>query len=480
MAFTFLDEKQFALAGAAAGAPCLCEDQGKLITVFPVSTSLGEAFAGKSVPALLEDLAQKCEGLSGAVFSVFPDRVPCGSGEPLDNAWGRFFEELSLCGDFAETVNPGKLCKRLGSLKKLYIPASVGDAGAVSARGFVISSPEAGRLYSKMLFTSVLVDQVKGDKSRKQYAFEELWKAQGSALFCRKGSGGIHCGAIRNEAYSALIRAEQMGRETGRFSPSLQAFDFDIDGADEWLFCDTKLNCMVRPKGGGVFEIDYLPKAWNYADTCLDRTVFCERLLPVGTVAESLETGAVKGARLCTQERYEPAEVEKQRRRLRLALARTSGPFGGVEIEKTFTLKKDTLCVKYSLANRGGQPESFCLAPEIDIAVPGETEAFVRFYACRGSEADTALVGTAFPDGKTAASGTAAGVDGIKIHDLKNEAQIALGASCRFDAKIVPVYLPDSASGKKLFQAFCIMPLLPVNLEPGKTWEVEFSLRFSD
>ena len=259
MAYTFLSERQFELAGVPPDAPCVCEDQGKLITAFPVSLSLESALSEKSVSALLEDMARAGADRSGeTVVSIFPDRPVSGEGDSPEHAWNRFFEELSLCEAFVETVNPGKIFRRLGGLRKAYFPDST--AGATPARRFIIEHPEAGRLYSKMIFSNTLIAHVRGDKARKDSAREELWKSQSGVLFCRPGSRGIHGNALRSAAYSAMLGAERRTREAGKFEPSLLPFDFDMNGDDEWLFHDAKINCYVQSRGGGSSSWTTCPK----------------------------------------------------------------------------------------------------------------------------------------------------------------------------------------------------------------------------
>jgi len=498
MGFTFLGERQFAQAGAPVDVPCICEDQGKLITVFPVSQSLEASLAKKSVSALLEDFSRarmksmRAQGETGdTVVSIFPGKAVSDGEGSLDQAWNRFFEELSLCENFVETVSPGKLFKRLKGLRKVYIPDSVGDKESVPARRFIIEQPEAGRLYSKMIFTNMLVSHVRGDKSRRDSAYEELWKAQGSALFCRTGKRGLHDNTLRSAAYGAILGAERITRESGKFEPSLLCFDFDLDGETEWLFHEAKLNCYVKSRGGRIFELDYLPKIWNYLDTGGDRAAFIDRLLPAGTKAESLETGtcsATEGARFCGNEHYELGDIDKVRRKLRLVLQKNSPvggrqpdtPFGFMEIEKKIALRKDAVTVRYSLANRGTEKADLCFSPEIDLSLPGETDAFTRFYACKSGEADRLLSGSAFPSGAPA-SGTVLTVDGVKIHDIKNEVQLTLSANKSFDGRVLPVFVSvdDGGDSGKLFQAFCVMPLFHVSVAAGKTWDTELTLRFS-
>ena len=468
MGFTFLSERQFALAGGGtAPSPCVCEDQGKLITVFPVLQSLETALAEKNISALLEDFSRRRPEGSETVVSIFPEKLFTGTDTSPDYAWGRFFEDLSLCKDFVEPVSPGKLLKSLGGLPKLSFPDSTGAADNIPPRRFIIEYPEANRIYSKMIFTNVLINQLRGDKSRKLSAREELWKAQGSALFCSPGAGGLHSHSLRNAAYSALLGAERVTREKGKFTQSLVPFDFNLDGVDEWLFRDAKINCYVQSTGGGIFELDYLPKTWNYLDTSGGRLAFADRLLPAGTTVQN-PGSSPDARRLCRSERYELADLDKLRRKLRLILRQSPAlPFGYIEIEKTFLLKKDTVCVNYSLANRGAEKESFHFAPEIDLALPGEGDSFVRFFACKAAAGDTLL-----------AEPLLYGADSLKIHDIKNEVQITLTVTRPFDGRIALVSVSGGAD-MELYQAICVMPLIPVSLESGESWEVEFSLKFS-
>ncbi|MDR2718797.1 MAG: DUF1926 domain-containing protein [Treponema sp.] len=497
MGFTFLGERQFALAGGNEYAPCICEDQGKLITVFPVLQSPEAALAGKGVSALLSNLLENYNKRrpekAEPVAALFPLKVSVGKHETAEKAWCRFFEELSRCESYAETVIPGKLMKNLNGLQKLYIPDSSDTADEMPPRRFTIAHPEAGGIYAKMVFTNVLINQLRGDKSRKLSAHEELWKAEGGDLFRFTGADGLHNHLLRNAAYSALLGAERVSREKSKFVPSLVPFDFNMDGAQEWLFQDARINCYVQSTGGGIFELDYLPKTWNYLDTCGGRFAFADRLLPPALKVENLKYGAIDGARLCRGESYEPVELDKVRRKLRLLLHRlpslektpsspktksssslkssslkTPPPFGNIEIEKTYSLKKDAVCAGYIFTNCGTVKEIFQFAPEIDLALPGETDAFTRFFSCKSVQADTAL-----------AQPLLRAIDGLKIHDIKNEVQISLAANRPFDGKISPVRIPDDTTGAELYQAWCIMPLFPVSLEPGEKWELEFTLRFS-
>jgi len=442
-----------------------------------VSQSLEEDLTKKNIFTVLKAVNSVHNENQENIVSIFPDKLNAGPDGSVDWAWGNFFDELSNCESFVETVNPGRLLKTLNGAQKLYIPDSTRDENSVPPRRFIIENPEARGIYSKMIFTNVLINQLRGDKSRKLSAHEELWKAQSGDLFCSKGKR-LRSHLVRNAAYAALLRAEQVTREKGKFAPSLVPFDFNLDGIEEWLFQDAKINCYVQSGGGGIFELDYQPKAWNYLYTRGGRPAFADTLLPKGAVVETCDYDGIKGdallpaaplsGRLCYNERYELAELDKVRRKLTLLLRQSpAAAFGGVEIEKIYQVKKDSIHVSYTITNRGTGPEVFQFAPSIDLALPGEGESFARFYSCKPGVPDAPVYGLPSE------------TDCLKIHDIKNEVQITLSSGKPFDVRIAPVRVKNPDNGEELYQAYCVIPLFPLTLEAGNSWEVEFTLKFS-
>ncbi|GHV02452.1 glycosyl hydrolase [Spirochaetia bacterium] len=482
MAYTFLDEGQFMAAGlsggearlAAAGSgedlyrPCITEDQGKLITVFPISSKLKAAIAKSSPHDTLEKLASSLGGPDqDKVFSVFPEAAASDTAS-AELFWHEFFENLSRCESFLEFTGPAKYLKGRRGLKKAYFPNSQG-------RQYLIRSPEANGIYSKMVFSHTLINQLRGDKSRKRTAREELWKAQGADVF----SEGICCSGIRKAAYRALLGAEKITRETGAFTPSLMNFDFDLDNEGEYLFQGERINCYIHLEGAEVFELDYLPKTWNYLDTVSRhpagrRGAFSDRLLPMGVSPEDVINAALHGGggiRFCGGERFEPAEMDKGRGKVSFTLPpKNDAPFGQIGIEKSYQLRKDTLTVSYTLTNRDEEAADFQFAPVIDLSFPGEGENFVRLL--RNNTAVKPESGGSF---------SLKDVESLKFQDLKNEAIINLGSARPFDALIFPVHSPCNIGGNEmeLYQSTCIIPLLRIVLKSGEAWKNEFTLKIS-
>jgi hypothetical protein len=243
MGYTFLDETQFAGAGAPVGAgslyrPCITEDQGKLITIFPIAGRLSGAVGEKPLE-VFEDLLSLPRDRD-CLLTVFPRNISGTGGDGgEDLAYHRFFEELSNLDSRVEFTTPGRIFKNLKMEEKFYFPGTWGmdDSGEVPAhrsRQFLVDHPEANGVYARMIYTRMLINQLRGDKSRKRTATEELWKAQDSRIFCP--AQGICPPQVRKAAYRALLEAERITRERRSFTPSLSVFDIDLDGTGEYLF----------------------------------------------------------------------------------------------------------------------------------------------------------------------------------------------------------------------------------------------------
>jgi hypothetical protein len=488
MGYAFLGENQFLMAGldpAGLFAPCISEDQGKLITIFPVLRSVESELAEKNISLVLEDLHRRLPPGGEKIVSIFPERLVSGEGESPDYTWNRFFEELSLSEALVECVSPGKLIKGLKGLKKLSFPDSLGNAAGITGnnervtpRRFVIEHPEANGVYAKMIFTTMLINQLRGDKSRKHSAREELWKAQDCDLFCPPEGGDLRRHVPRKAAYRSLIEAERITREKGKFSPSLIQFDFDFDGEAEYLFQDARLNCYIELAGAGVFELDYLPKTWNYLDAGSvrepgraprRRSAFADYVLPAGAEdplrLASAPAALPDRARLCYTEKY-VASGSRPKGKVCFTLPPAPDglcPFGNIEIEKCFALKKDLLAVSYSITNRGGESETFRFIPEINLSFAGEGEAFVRFFVCKSSAKDEPV----------SADSRISGAEGLKIQDLANEVQINLVSAKPFDGCLCTARMGER------YQSSRILPLFELSLGSGERWTNEFGLRFS-
>jgi len=478
MNYTFLDEACFTAAGASVRnaffhEPCITEDQGKIITVFPVYSSLDSI----KPAAMLEKLnALPCDSPGGPV-TVFPV-FDINPGVKAETEFQHFFEELSAADPQIEFTTPSRIYRNLRGLKKLYFSGSHYTAGdtALPPRQFLTVCPEAGAIYAKMIHTRLLVNQLRGDKARKHSALEELLKAQDSALFTPEGLSNT---AVRKAAYCALLEADKITRES-HGTPSLSVFDYDLDGEDEYVFQDEKLNCYVKATGAYLFELDYLPGTCNFLDTFVTgnsgsqerkrRGAFTEYLVP-GAAIPALNWQGVNGAHYCGNETFENVKCDRVHKQAQFRLAfpadssAANGEFPrGMEMLKTWYLKRNIISLQYEIKNSGNGPLDFFLIPSVDLSFSGRTAA----------QADAALRIVAIRNARETITSdqaelTVPDLRGLEFQDMKNEVVLSLECTRTFTAGI---FMVDSSY-------ICLMPVLPIKLEKGKNLEIGFSVRIT-
>jgi hypothetical protein len=504
MAYTFLGEDQFRASGIEGReiyAPWITEDQGKLVTVFPVIGSVNGRNSGAEIHDLINGrnsgsgIRDRTEHTQAGLSFVPEDGLitffPRFPGDNAETAIGSFFEKLAggIAEKKLEMSLPGKFLKTAGSLNRIYFPSSA-DSGFMShlddgrkfsclqPRRFLMSYSEANNLYSKMYFTHTLINQLRGDKARKKTAREELWKAQGADAFCRTAGRDIACSMVRKHAYRSLISAERITREKGNFVPSLLTFDFDLDGEAEYLFQDKNVNCYVKAEGASVFELDYLPRGWNYLDTfsphrSFRRYAFMDRFFDPGVsanVLEALARGTGNTGRFCGRELYE-ASADRQHGRVLFKLSGdTTGdtglPFGHIEIEKSYQLEKNIVVLSYTLTNRGEAETDFCFVSQFDLSF-ADSE---HFSVCSGSVAPgvPALPKNGF---------LAAGLKAVEVSDTKNNSVLGFSSERSFDLYLFQINAEANVS--ETYQSSCFLPLFRLKLGSRESWSTVLKLSVS-
>jgi hypothetical protein len=496
--YTFLEAEQFGTGGASG--PRLTEDQGKTLTVFPLSQRYGEAGADEIIRQLTGPAGEpggSPGGEPGAVISVFLEKPPGGvEGEDPELSYYRFFEALDRAVDESRLLitTPGRFLKGAPTLKKAFFPSSAGhvftawaaDTGHLVTRAFLVKYPEANGIYSKMMYTGAIINQLKGDKVRKRTAREELWKAQGWDVLCHLGDGGAYKSSLRNAAYRSLLDAEGITREKGSFVTSVLPLDIDFDGQKEYLFQNKNINFYVRPLGAAIFEFDYLPKTWNYLDTfarrqesylppisALDecpRGAFQDRLAPEGLSFGDAAARRFGLSRNCALERYECVNCVSAKGMADFTLGTAEAlPFGGITIEKKYRIRRDGLTVNYILSNRGAGTERFCFVPEMDFSFAGEGPASKRVFALIGEERRM-LSGE---------SGEFSRASALEFQDIKNEIILNLEADSPLDFWVFPIRTTCRIDGVigDYYQSTCVIPAQRLTLKPGDSQKFQFSFR---
>ena len=454
LSYGFVDERRFIDAGLTEDQytmPCVSEDKGKIITVFPLFSRLGKAMRERGAAAALEELGKK-RAKENFVRTVFPDFFPANEDAENEAFIRRFFEDVSRFeGRFTFSL-PGREEPVSQTRQKVYFRQTID-------KKYVVDFPEAGMIYAKMTHTKTLIEQLKGDKERKISAREELWKAEDFSLFCYdeqcenfpanaggERAPGVLGASLRNASYSAMLGAERITREKIGWLPSLAAYDLDFDGAFEFLFQGKKMNCYVRLRGASLFELDYMPVSWNYQNTLslpvhpaapFPRDIeasFSDLLLP--PESEVYDGGSCPGARSLGGEVYKQVSLDRIHQTAVFSLEPRAGPFGAISLLKSYKLSGNIFTVHYKLTNTGSEKLAFTFLTKINLSFPSEDEKVLRLFAY-DSYTSFSNNGekTAIAQSETPVSNLMA----IDFQDLRNELIINVSCDEKFDAQLQQV-----------------------------------------
>lgn len=523
MEFTFLDEEFFEDAGLFNGElyqPCMTEDQGKKVVIFPISNRLISQFFLISPEEMLEQIIECGSDKEERVITLLLN------GEDLDFTDGKlqarldlFFELINQNKKKIDVVLPGKLVREYGQMKKVYFGCvSPGDIGRWSgpvfrervsnddapAKGFTTLSnpvntqsffrhflakyPESNLLYSRMIDIHMQISQVRGDKQRKKTAELELYKSQNhSAFWHGGGSPGIYSAENRRLAYAALIEAEKVTRERSGFRASIVKDDFDMDGLDEIIYRGLSLNAHIHCKGGTIFEIDYFRtphnylgtmarhKEWYHEDDVTDlytRSSFIDHFFRQDEKIENFRDMTYRENGDFISEVYDVEKFNKERKEVTLfrngSIITKKNKFF-VQLRKKYSFKRNTIIIEYELLNKSETGLTTTFGSEINLAFSSPIGPVINI-STKVEEKEIKQKDEKF---------TQKGINELQIHDKARKANIVLETDTPCDIWSFPINT-KTGTGKvveELYQANCFVPIWNLSLPPGKSWKNRLQFR---
>lgn len=288
--YTFLPANKLVSAGLAQedlGSPILTEDQRKMIYVFPVFDTgeiLSSAMPFESALEKIEAIYPEC-----GLYTIMADghSIPAmweASGlESPDVMFERTFAWFQKnCLDI-ETTTAQAQAKTFRSSTLFYLSSCASSRVTEAflaqnrampssalphiSRQLILGNPAARLLSDKMQHVRGLVNLLRGDKSRKKSAQEDLWRTQSGDAYWESFLGGIRRPEVRIGLYRNLLEAEKATRIHGSFSPGVLLDDIDCDGEREILYQAADYNCYVHSKGALAFELDSMKSRHNYCSS---------------------------------------------------------------------------------------------------------------------------------------------------------------------------------------------------------------------
>ena len=550
--YVFLDDYNLIAGGVPSeelSLPCLTEDQGKTLLVFPVRSSLQERVGTGDPVDLIEEFAEIGREQPGAVISLMFDGNrygAVGNKAGYDDRWiERFLKLVQENRDWISPTTPWRYSRRARERKRYYFPATSYEEmtlwslhpdrqqylmglkermnvpreqnGYLSGgffRQFLTRYPESNLLYAKMQYTCVLVNQIRGDKYRKQAARHELWKGQCHQAYWHGKPGGIYRNYLRKAAYSSLIEAEKVTREKGIFIPSIIKVDFDMDGVDEYLYQGQEINAYVHRKSGALFELDYLARPWNYLDTMtrvreryhddLDVTAnvdrywrksFIDHLFRPESTIDDFESGRVYEEtidlnNLCNT-LYDVAEYNREDGVLVLS-ASVEVADTTVTLRKEYRFERNKVTLKTRIANSGSQRLERWYGCEVNLSFASDEVDALRVHVRPEADPASARKNMARrpPSGYERPNGAISEVDPEKhvfehagtvvFEDLKNQLDLSLSVFEPTECWSLPVRtvsVGENGEPEVIYQSSCLVPRWELALDPGKERELYLELR---
>ncbi len=407
MEYTFLDYRlipQRRSQPLATFTPHIVEDLGRTISIIPTHQEylpISEITASEYIKKI-QSIKENTEAKIISGFFDIDDFICL-----IETDWFSDLEKQLEQFDSIEFTLPNTFLKNYSSRQKSYIPAGCRPEVAAwaiepciqqnnilklanypTARDFISVYNESFILYSRLVHTTMLVNQCRDDKLRKAAAREHLYKAQHYSAYIFTGFGGVRDKNLLAEAYKNLLEAEKLYRESTKFTNNTNSVDFTHDGSKEYLSFFEMFNAFITLKGGMIFELDVLKNSTNYTlasrrkekkETIQDlyqKKLFVDHIIPSHELKSLIHTGT---SSISPLPNVEYVETSFNRHKSTLSL-QAKMLFGKekipVRIRKNYTINENGILVQYIVKNEGCRPvkATFVIENNISFSV-GDSES---------------------------------------------------------------------------------------------------------
>ena len=378
MEYCLLDFRFFIKAGLNAFAPVCMEDGGKIL--FGIPSTYEFENTNLEPVAFYDFLCNYASVVTETSVVVFLSKET--AVRFLDKSKGKksWMEEFSERVSYPDSVislnHAGQIIKNKRVYQKGFISSNAIFSNQLvntSVKQLLANNLNIYAMYAKMIYVHGLVNQVRGDKARKNNSLLDLWKAESGILFNLDYKHRKYNRDLRHYCYRNLLLAEKQTRIPGIFADSLTSLDFDLDGVKEFISQREYLNMYVHALGGKIFELDVFSAYKNYADICSEETgLFIDHLISLDEL-EIIKKGDFKSAvtkPVFSENLYQDVRFDRLKFEL---LMKTEGSFRSfnqlVSLRKQYGFNDQGVQVQYILKNESPFNLSAYFMVEIDLAV---------------------------------------------------------------------------------------------------------------
>lgn len=374
--------------------------------------------------------------------------------------------------------------------KKAYEEVRISNSSQPTIFDFLLTYRQNNALYNRMLYISLLINQCKGDKTRKKIAREKLWIAQNGEGYVCDPDGVFANNAMRQNAYRNLTEAEKLVREAqnGTFKETVSNYDYNGDGFKEYICAMKQYNACLSLKAGQITELDIIHNTGNYADSQrrikqfdkyedkYHRGLFIDHLFSADEFSE-YKKGTPTGCGVFSQTLFRQLDFDAHRHEIKLLGAGTFSPIQAeVSLVKKFIANSNGFAVQYILKNES----PFCLK---GVFVVESNYAQTDFSSVKANSYKVEVIANEEKteiDAKDTAR-SCKKVSYVQITDISNDISFVYEPNEMCDMVCMPIIFrrPSSASDSLTISgnAFVTSLCWNVELESGK--EIEKTINYS-
>jgi len=476
--YCFLDESYFANEGITTTHHLFkTEDQGKPISLFPVHKNLSSMILNGKLDSFLAYMKKNTEE-NELVTLFFPGEL---AGEPKLNGWLKeLFAKLDPDKKGYETILPGDVIKNENDYAptvylrgttlfqyKDYFQYWYGEDKDLSTvkeqahfKNYIGSHRTCNYVYGKSTYTSLLINQIRGDRARKKIAREYLWKGQNLFSYWN----GEKAYLSSRQALRYLMEAEKMTREKGIFKSSIISLDLNNKGNNDFIFQGNYYNCAIDSRNSSIFQLDYLPDCWNYFYNEMGWPSFEDLFIKDDDNLEQLEKGLVHQLDQNTHI-YSGRRDDKQILFTRDSYVNDSkGKKAKIGIQKKYLFKRNWFTVSYQLTNKEEQSKTFHFASNISFGLPQVEGDAYSIHSNSDKSSNSTLKENIFRKSS-----------GFSLLDKVNNTDIQVDLNLPMDIWCIE----KKKRGWNQQYNLCLFPHIRFQLFPQETFELVFSFKLS-
>jgi len=233
---------------------------------------------------------------------------------------------------------------------------------------FMYNYKASFKLYNRMMYLCMLVNQYKNDKIRKKTAREKIWQAQNGISYIGSSNIPLENSIYRQQAYKYLNEADKILRGDGKFEESVTCFDYDNNGINEYVCRMDQYFAYISLEGGSVPELDVIKNSSNYADNLnkklsfddsddgYDRGFFIDYLFTEEQLKKYVN-GEAAGDGVFSRIQYNQLKYSQQHHEIQLYTRAVWKPTGQtVYLRKKYVINSTGMYIQYIIKNESSKP----------------------------------------------------------------------------------------------------------------------------